>query len=420
MRKYFKVIGDISKLSKNLILLLAAVFISNVGNGIQVIAINKWIYDKTNSAALIGGVVILDYVISFLVQFMAGTMIDRGNPKKIYLLCDLLRAVIFFALSISMLRSDMPVLLVSVCVALISFITTVYRSCFFKLIPMLVQDQSDLLKVNGLNSTLMQFGLLLGTVIVAPIIELFGTSVAIMLNGLTFLLSAMIVMFIKLNYVKEAGLRYNSINVFKDWAEIMGLLRRDKTLKWHIVISSADILAVNFFNILLVPMVSAWYLDSTYKVSLFDSTFTVGAIVVGIVVGKVKDRFGIKTSGWIGIMVQGFVYFALCVCRITPFAVVIIFTMGFFNGYSGLIYQTTLQNRISHEVKGRISSFKGFVISIISIILIPVMTFCLDRSIICGLLCSGSIIMIFGVIAFALNVKRGEGYLIADRECQTK
>ncbi len=415
MCKYFKGIEDISKLSRNLILLLVAVFISNVGNGIQVIAINKWIYDKTNSAALIGGVVILDYIISFLVQFITGTIIDRSNPKKIYLLCDLLRAVIFFVLSISMLKSDVQVVLVGICVALISFITTVYRSCFFKLIPMLVREQSDLLKVNGLNSTLTQFGLLLGTVIVAPTIVLFGTSVAVMLNGLTFLLSAIIVIFIKFNYVKETCSRNNSINVFEDWAEIMSLLRRDKTLKWHIVISSADVLVVNFFNILLVPMVSAWYLNSTYKVSLFDGAFTVGAIVIGIVVGKVKDKFGIKVSSWIGIMVQGLAYFALCVCRTTPLAVVIILTIGFFNGYSGLIYQTTLQNRISHEVKGRISSFKGFVISIISIILIPVMTFCLDNSILSGMLCSGCIIMIFGMTAFALNVKRGEGYLIADK-----
>lgn len=415
MCKYFKGIEDISKLSRNLILLLVAVFISNVGNGIQVIAINKWIYDKTNSAALIGGVVILDYIISFLVQFITGTIIDRSNSKKIYLLCDLLRAVIFFVLSISMLKSDVPVVLVGICVALISFITTVYRSCFFKLIPMLVREQSDLLKVNGLNSTLTQFGLLLGTVIVAPTIVLFGTSVAVMLNGLTFLLSAIIVIFIKFNYVKETCSRNNSINVFEDWAEIMSLLRRDKTLKWHIVISSADVLVVNFFNILLVPMVSAWYLNSTYKVSLFDGAFTVGAIVIGIVVGKVKDKFGIKVSSWIGIMVQGLAYFALCVCRTTPLAVVIILTIGFFNGYSGLIYQTTLQNRISHEVKGRISSFKGFVISIISIILIPVMTFCLDNSILSGMLCSGCIIMIFGMTAFALNVKRGEGYLIADK-----
>ena len=121
MCKYFKGIEDISKLSRNLILLLVAVFISNVGNGIQVIAINKWIYDKTNSAALIGGVVILDYIISFLVQFITGTIIDRSNSKKIYLLCDLLRAVIFFVLSISMLKSDVPVVLVGICVALISF-----------------------------------------------------------------------------------------------------------------------------------------------------------------------------------------------------------------------------------------------------------------------------------------------------------
>lgn len=258
----------------------------------------------------------------------------------------------------------------------------------------------------------------MGTVVVAPTIVLFGKSFAVLLNGLTFFLSVIIVLFIKFNYEKRENDRHNNIKIIEDWSEIVGLLRKDKTLKWHIAISSADILVVNFFNILLVPMVSVWYSNSAYKVSLFDGAFTVGAIVIGIVVEKVKNIFGVKVSSWIGIMIQGIAYFILCVCKIASVAVIVIFIIGFFNGYSGLIYQTTLQNRISHEVKGRISSFKGFIISVISILLIPVMTFCLDKSILTGMMCSGGIIMIFGIVAFVLNLKRGDVYLIADTNSQ--
>lgn len=417
MNKMKELRSMLSTFPVNVNILLFAVLASNIGNAIQTIAMSKWLYDKTGSALAFGGIILLDYLVSFLIQFISGAVIDRSNPKKAHIVCDLARGIIIILLGICLKYTSIAMIAISVSASIISLINSVYRSCYFKLIPMLVQDTSKLLRINGIYSTVIQAGLLVGTAIVAPVLALWGASTAIIINGITFLLSAIVVGFVKLEYKMEKNLSSRKVNqFFNDWNYIFKYLCKDKSLIWHILLSTGDIMVVNFFNILLVPVVTRWYHNNAYSISLFDGCFTIGAIVVGMLISKISNKLGLRLSSWLGLTIQGLLFFLLCMNQFIVISAVIIFFIGFTNGYSGLIYQTALQKRISHDMKGRIASFKNLVISVTSLILIPIVSKFLDISITYGLLCSTVIILIYGCLSFAINKLKvfGDNYLTSD------
>lgn len=387
-------------------MLLLANFVTNVGNGIQAIAMSKWLYDSTGSALAYGGVILLDYLLAFLIQFVSGAFIDKSNPKKVYIFCDLMRGSIFIILGLY-LYSSSALVVVTISVAAVSIINSIYRSCYFKILPILVENQSQLLLVNGLSSTVMQSGLLIGIFLVAPLLIVGGTELAIFVNAISFFISAIIMYLVKFKYQMQY---VKSINKFKsilqDWYEVILCIKDDKSLLLHLIVSTANIMVVNFFNILLVPMVLTRYNNDSYYISLFDGSFTVGAIVIGVIVNKVYKRMGLRLSSWLTLVVQGMVFFLLYLSEATLVGIVLICLLGVTNGYSGLVFQTSLQQRVSHDMKGRIASFRNLLISLLSIILIPIVSKCLDISISMGLICSAIIIILYGAVSYFLNCSK--------------
>src|SRR3712207_4624091 len=79
---------------------LASVFITNIGNGMHTLAVGKLLYDQTGSIVAFGGVIIAEYIINFLVQILAGPLVDRNQPKAVITLTDLSRGLFILLASL--------------------------------------------------------------------------------------------------------------------------------------------------------------------------------------------------------------------------------------------------------------------------------------------------------------------------------
>lgn len=89
MNKKGFLINKIAQLPNSIKFIMLATFITNIGNGMYTIAVSKLVYDKTHSAMAFGGVIIIQYVVMFALQFLSGSLVDRNNPKYISIICDL-------------------------------------------------------------------------------------------------------------------------------------------------------------------------------------------------------------------------------------------------------------------------------------------------------------------------------------------
>src|SRR5579871_2387659 len=79
---------------------LGSVFITNIGNGMHTLTVGKLLFDRTGSAVAFGGVFIAEYVINFLIQLFAGSLVDRSDVKKVVTVTDVGRGVFIIGASL--------------------------------------------------------------------------------------------------------------------------------------------------------------------------------------------------------------------------------------------------------------------------------------------------------------------------------
>ncbi|WP_157800372.1 MFS transporter [Sporolactobacillus pectinivorans] len=402
--------------SREVKLIMLATLITNMGNGMFTIAISKLVYDRTNSALAFGGVLILQYLVMLSVQLLSGSLVDRNNPKFVSVICDVLSG--FLVLSsglVVLITNNLGLVYLFIAVILLNIVSPFFSSANFALLPAIVKDESQLLEINSMITTLFQGGQLLGCALVAPIIYLFNTPTALIIDGITFFLSALFVSFAKVIHVrvkKDVG-KNIGINLINDWKEIARAMKKEKSFAAHLFMASGDYLSIVFFNLMLVPMVTHWYKNNSFYISLYDGGFAVGAMIFVTFVVLLSKKLGINNSAFLGLLVQSLLFIFLILSRNPLITFLIMLTFGAANAFSVAIFTSHLQQRCTGPIKGRVGSMKNLIVSCLSIVLIPLISKLLDASIVYGLSVSFGIIFSYSLISFIFGrkVSFGDDYL---------
>lgn len=399
------IINRLMQLPVEVKLLMSATLVTNIGNGMFTIAVSKLVYDKTNSAMAFGGVMILQYIVMFLVQFLSGSVVDRNNPKYVSVICDLISGFLVLSSGLMVLFSNIGLIYLFITVALLNVVNPFFSSANFALLPAIIKDKSQLLKINSIITTLFQAGQLLGCALVAPVIYFFNPQAALIIDGITFFFSALFVSFVKITSfdVKKDNNKNLAMNLINDWKEISRAMKKEKSFAAHIFMSSGDYLAINFFNLMLVPMVTHWYKNNSFYISLYDGGFAVGAMLLVTFVVLLSKKIGTNNSAFAGLLVQSVLFALLILSRNPLITFFIMLTFGASNSFSVAIFVSNLQKRCIGPIKGRVSSIKSLVISCFSIILIPIISRLHDISITYGLAASCGIILLYSVLSLILG-----------------
>lgn len=400
-------IGRLMHLSREIKLIMCATFITNIGNGMYTIAISKLVYDKTHSVMAFGGVMIIQYIVMFSLQFFSGSIVDRNNPKLISIICDLINGFLVLSSGLIVLFTKVGLIYLFIAVIFINIVNPFFSSANFTLMPTIVKDKSQLLEINSMVTTLFQAGQLLGCALVAPIIYFANPSTALIVDGITFFLSATFVSLARIvnAEVKKDTANNAAINLINDWKEIIVAMKKEKSFCAHLFMASGDYVSINFFNLMLVPMVTLWYNKNSFYISLFDGGFAIGAMSIVAFVVLLSKKIGINNSAFIGLFVQAILFGFLMISRNPLITFLITLTFGSFNAFSGSIFNTNLQQRCNGPIKGRVSSIKNFITSCFSIILIPIISQLHNISITYGLAASGGIILLYSIASFLFGRK---------------
>ncbi|SFU37391.1 MFS-type transporter involved in bile tolerance, Atg22 family [Clostridium sp. DSM 8431] len=409
---------EIKNFPKPVKLIALATLISNIGNGMNLIAVSKLAYDKTNSAMAFGGVLVVQYIVMFLVQFISGAVVDRNNPKNVIVISDIARGTLILTSGLMCLFSSYGVYYLVVALVFVYVINPFFATANFCILPEVVKYKELLLKSNGIITTLFQTGQLCGSASVAVIIYFFSPAVALVIDGITFFISAFIFSHVALKELQEPLKTKGAVKAvikdfFADWKDICKCLKEEKSLFGHLFASTGDYLAVNFFNVMLVPMVTAFYDNNSFNISLFDCGFAIGSMIVVLFITSLSKKIGVNNSAVIGILIQGIVLVVISLKINLILAFLLLVLYGMANSFSITIFSTNLQKRCMGRIKGRVNSVKNFFVSCLTIVLVPLVSKMYDVSIVCGLLTSSAILVTYGLISFVMGRKFvfGEEYL---------
>ncbi|WP_054950387.1 MFS transporter [Numidum massiliense] len=391
--------------------LLAATLVTTVGNGMHTLATGKLLYDSTGSVAAFGAVIIFEQVISFLMQVVAGPKVDRSDPKRTCVQVELIRGGLLIGFALAMLVSHNVFLWIMLMTLSIKVTQPFYRAATFALAPAVMSSES-LGRFNGYSNICLQGGQLLGVALAGVVIHYWGAPAAFLINGVTFIFSAVSISFITVPHaeiVRATGMspRISWKQLLKEWREFFLLLRREIGLGWHLMLNTVDSLAVILFNLVLVPLVAVRYGGSAYWLSIVDGAFAVGAMATAVVVAPLTNRWGSHTTVVIGVGGQAVCFLLLGLTDQTWLTLGLTFGIGACNTISWTVLMTTLQLRVQgRPIKGRIGTARNLLTSVTAAALVPLVSKTLDFSLEWAFILSGGICLAFTAIAIVFGLSR--------------
>ncbi len=172
-------------------LLISAATLSITGSWAYNVALVVWIYEQTGSAAWVGASTVFRFVPALLFSPYSGVIAEKLERIRLLVTLDSLAFLTMGALAIET-ALDVPVALAVATAAATSTIGTAYEPAVAAMTPLLVGER-DLGSANALRNSIDNICVIAGPGIGAVILLLGPAPIAIGLNALTFLASAVLV-----------------------------------------------------------------------------------------------------------------------------------------------------------------------------------------------------------------------------------
>ena len=371
---------------------LCAVFLTNVGNGMQILASGAMLYKETGTAAAFGFLFVFEYATSFLFQISAGPITDRGHAKFSAFFAELLRGIFIIVALVPMMGGN------TWFIFLISLFTNLmkpfYRTGSFAMAP-LILPKEYLLTFSSLSSMMLQCGVFLGAAITGFLLVKLSPITIIGLNACSYILSAT---FIGLSDVPGQTIRDGfkdghlatimrhlvSWDVYRD--EILGILsdlRKSPSALAPAILCAMDFVAMTFINVLFLPLIKKFGLENQW-ISYWDAAFAIGAIFGAFLAIPHASKKLAATRLWPALLLQALLFAAapgmLGLGSYSPAVFVIwMLALGLANGYSVPVFVFAAQVCLPGLRLGRISSIRQFSIATLSAFAVPLLAQLVDR-----------------------------------------
>ncbi|TCT17482.1 MFS transporter [Melghiribacillus thermohalophilus] len=395
-------------LKRNTFLLLLSSSASFFGTNMQFIAISWFILEKTDNPLYISLLVSVGMIPGLLMSPIAGAVVDRSNKKVLAVKMDFIRAILVLILVIICLI-DLPEKLFITLTLVNSLLITLCGNFYFPSISGILKeifDQHELMRLISINSSLSQIFSALGAAFAGVLLAFFHVSTVLLIDALTFIISGVCLLF--LNYSPKIKNNNGKINfsIFEDVLQGLKYSLKDTYITFLFLVGLIPSATIYIINSTLSVYTKEHLNMGSFAYGILDSSYAIGAIVVGITLAFIKKTFNQFTTIFVGytILIVGFLVIGLS-------KFLILSALGFaFIGFSLMLInpnrRSLLLSYIKEEYVGRVSSLNWMFYSITGPILGILSTLLLKST------SSNLIFIILGalslisLIALMINVKQ--------------
>lgn len=183
-------------------IMTASLFIQ-IGIWVRNFAILLFVTEKTNgNAVAVSLISVAEFAPIFIFSFIGGTFADRWRPKRTMIWCDLLSALSIFIIVLSLLYGTWKVVFLATFVsAILSQFSQPSGMKLFKIHVPGEQMQAGM----SLFQTMMAVFMVVGPIIGTIIFQQFGIYISMVIVGIAFLLSALVLTLLPPDRIEEAS-----------------------------------------------------------------------------------------------------------------------------------------------------------------------------------------------------------------------
>jgi len=358
-----KVLGDYF-INKNFFLLINGAFVSMIGTRIYEVAITWWVYQKTGSSLNVGWFLIATFLPRIIASPYSGYVLDHTSRRNIMVLMDILRGLLMLFLFIPVAIGKLTIIYLAAITILVSICDAFFNPAVNSLIPDIINKEL-FVRGNSLYQLSNNVSKVLGPVFGATLLQVIGVGGIILINALSFVISGMCVILIK---VEEKHLKTGrkSQTFIKDSQECKIFFKKNVFILSLVILIGV----LNFFtgalHVLLPVHVKRLGMESIQYGSLL-SALSVGAIVAMVITTISKIEVSI-----LFLAISLFVYgLSILVFSLTSSFIIMIisyFVVGIGQTIFNVNMVSILQKIIPIDLRGKVFS----IVQALTTALIPI------------------------------------------------
>jgi MFS transporter, DHA3 family, macrolide efflux protein len=279
-------------MKRNMLLMVIGKFTSLLGASVYTFAAGFYVLQITGSATNFAITLLCGALPHILLGPVAGTIADRFNRKWIVIGTDILCGIVMLIAFFTAITSESSLALIYITSTLLSICSTFFNVAFTSSLPTLVDD-SRIQRINSLSQAAGSSANILSPIIGGVVYGFLSLSSFMLINGITFLLSALVEVFIVFylfSSAKKAKKEPMLASLKEGYAYIKnheGLFSLMKVSFWINFFFSALMVCLPFFIIKKLAF-------SSQQFGMIEAMFAVGTLSMAIILSirsEIKNQY---------------------------------------------------------------------------------------------------------------------------------
>jgi Arabinose efflux permease len=343
-------------LNRNFTFLWLGKIISKIGDEFYFIALSWWILQKTESPGIMGFFLLVSVLPGLLFGLFSGAMADRWNRKNVLILSDLIRGLLVLMVVLLSKSGLLLVWHVFLIGAALSLMTAFFDPAAQAIIPQLVVKE-NWKEANSLMQAANAICTILGPVLGAVSISIFGVTAVFLFNSISFFLSAFFEKMLHYNSKTNPSVRPQSI--LSDVKDGILFLKNSRSVMNIIIIVATTHFFMGSLMVHLPFLSKALNGNGVKNLGCLQAVLGIGLLSGAIYIGKRKSAIMKETTLFLFIMYIGFCFSGIGILQlfsilsIMPY-IVVFFLIGCGISIASVFWQSLIQLNTPEHMTGRI------------------------------------------------------------------
>lgn len=386
-------------LNRNYILLWCGQLVSQVGNRLYLIALGWYFVSVLNDNGGLFLLFIISSLPSLLFGALAGPLVEKWNKKYTIIGCDILSGILVSLLGWGIYSGLKSTAIIYIICFLLNTVNLLFSPSVNSILPSILPENKMQQGVSYMK-VITSLGQILGAAIGGVLVGFIGVYMTIIINSVSFFLSAFSEMFIRYKPVAAKM----SQKFIADFMAGLSYIRNKDLVRHVLIITICSNLFITPLLVGLPILVNdILKMDAIYY-GIADAMFPLGAICIAVIlsykIGKIRPLLSFG-QGVLGI---AFCFISVSLINNYYYLLIVMTLYGAFTNYINIRIITYFIQTVDVDFRGRFFSIlESFSYSSLSLsyVLISVMseTFSTQQIFVIN----GIILFIIGIFAIGLN-----------------
>ncbi len=336
----------------NFILLWQGQLVSILGDVIYGIALGFWVLAVTGSTALMGTMMATSTLPAVLVSPFAGVIADRVDRRKLLILTDIIRGAAVVLLAIAVFKGSTGIWMVFAAGMILSVCGAFFSPAVGSTIPDIV-PKSQLIGANSMMGIIQTGSSIIGNSAGGFLFQALGAPVMFLFNGVSFILSAFLNMFLKIPKIE----RKENQHFFADMKDGYKFVWRLSGLRNLLIIVSVLNFVFSVAIVLFLPLFQQTESLGPGRYGIAMAFLTGGMLIAMVATSVIKFPPERRLQVFMLSAALAFICFS-AMALIQNFIVMcgLIFIGGFFNAVINVFINSTVQLTVPQDMRGKVFS----------------------------------------------------------------